>query len=107
MPLSATVFSVLAGLSLLSLLIGRPWTTIVARRRAPRDVWGHPLFKETNTVLTLLWALIFAATGFCAWATDEGLLFVAMALGNTGLGMASPWIGKCYAAWRAPSYGAE
>lgn len=104
MPLSATVFVTLAGLSLLSVLSGRPWTTLVARRHAPREYWSHPLFRETNMVLSLLWSLVFALTGLCAWATDGGPLFAAMALGNTALGAASPWLGQRYAAWRAPAY---
>lgn len=107
MPISAAVFSALAGFSLISVLVGRPWTTWVARRQVPKEAWGHPLFKETNTVLSLSWALVFAATAICAWATDEGVVFVLMTLANTGLGVASPWLGKRYAAWRAPSYGID
>ncbi|MER6990695.1 hypothetical protein ABT337_12200 [Saccharopolyspora hirsuta] len=43
-----------------SLLVGRPFTLAIARRRAPSQVWGRPEFRRANMVLTAVWAAAFA-----------------------------------------------
>lgn len=53
----------LAIFALVSLMIGRPYTTAYARDVTPPDHWDTPLFKRTNMVVTGVWA---AAFGFSA-----------------------------------------
>ncbi|HNY66557.1 MAG TPA: hypothetical protein PKM41_14065 [Deltaproteobacteria bacterium] len=57
---STYLLAVLAALSLGSILIGRPWTVIVARRHTPPEVWSTGLFLETNMIITGAWVLLFA-----------------------------------------------
>ncbi|WP_083653992.1 hypothetical protein [Mycobacterium sp. GA-1841] len=55
--------ALLALFALVSLMIGRPYTTAYARDVHPPEHWDTPLFKRTNMVLTAVWA---AAFGFSA-----------------------------------------
>ncbi|WKG04230.1 hypothetical protein [Mycolicibacterium sp. HK-90] len=57
----------LALMALLSLLLGRPYTTAYARDVTPPEHWDTPLFTRTNMVVTAVWAGAFgfsAAVGF-------------------------------------------
>lgn len=104
MALTAAIFAVLALVSLLSAIVGCPWTLIPARRGTARAAWDHPLFQQTNTILTLGWAALFALTALCAWSLGNRWLLAAMGGVNTLAGLASPWLGQRYAAWRAPAF---
>jgi hypothetical protein len=53
-----------------------PFTEQYARESAPQNDWEQPLFRRTNQVLTLMWALVFALTGV--------LGFVAVRAPSTG-----------------------
>jgi hypothetical protein len=53
-----------------------PFTEQYARSSAPLNEWERPLFRRTNQVLTLMWALVFALTGV--------LGFVAVRAPSTG-----------------------
>lgn len=100
----AIAFLSLALVSLASVIAGRPWTVLIARRTTEREAWGHPLFREANIVLSLVWTVMFGATAFAFRIGDGGALGFGATLLNTGLGLVSPWLGKRYAAWRAPAY---
>jgi hypothetical protein len=45
-----------------SILIGHPFTVAFAKRVAPEEFWGTPLFDHINVVLTSVWAASFAVT---------------------------------------------
>lgn len=53
----------LALFALVSVVVGRPYTTAYARDVTPPDHWDTPLFKRTNLVVSAVWA---AAFGFSA-----------------------------------------
>jgi hypothetical protein len=46
------IYVVLSAGSALSVLIGRPWTSIISRRTNPRELWADPVFLETNNLLS-------------------------------------------------------
>ena len=57
----------LAAGSLVTVVLGVPWTIYSARRHTPLATWSMPLFGETNVVMTLAWTLLFlAAAGIVA-----------------------------------------
>lgn len=45
-----------------TLAVGRPFTTGIAKRQAPPEVWDNPVFRRINVVLTSVWAGAFALT---------------------------------------------
>lgn len=52
-----------------------PFTEQYARESTPREVWGRPVFRRVNRVLTLVWGLVFAVTallGLIAVHTGSG-----------------------------------
>lgn len=52
-----------------------PFTEQYARQSTPREVWGSPVFRHVNRVLTLLWGAVFAVTallGLLALHTSSG-----------------------------------
>lgn len=52
-----------------------PFTEQYARETTPREVWGSPVFRRVNRVLTLVWGGVFAATallGLLAVHTSSG-----------------------------------
>ncbi|MFD9790819.1 hypothetical protein ACFWXK_07680 [Streptomyces sp. NPDC059070] len=60
-----------------TLAVRRPFTTAIAKRQAPREMWNHPVFLRINVVLTAAWAAAFTITAV-------GLALVhAEALGGT------------------------
>ena len=46
---------------LISLAVGRPFTLQYAREQVAPDIWNSPVFIRTNYVITVAWALAFAA----------------------------------------------
>jgi hypothetical protein len=90
----------LAAGSIVTVVVGAPWTTHIARRHTPQAVWSTPLFRETNVVMTLGWALVFlAAAGVEAWTPVWVQPLVGGAL--YGLGRVSPHLASWYASGRA------
>jgi hypothetical protein len=77
---STCIFSVLAGVSLVTILAGRPWTIMVARRKTPPEVWSTGLFLETNMIITGAWAILFALAAYMSPAMNlwAGLLLGAV-----------------------------
>ncbi|WP_371653737.1 MULTISPECIES: hypothetical protein [unclassified Streptomyces] len=45
-----------------TLAVRRPFTTGIAKRQAPREVWNNPVFLRINVVLTAAWAAAFTVT---------------------------------------------
>lgn len=86
----------LAIFALVSLMVGRPYTTAYARDITPPDRWDTPLFKRTNMVVTAVWAAAFgfsASVGFLGdvffgstdtfwtgWILQMAALFFAVAV---------------------------
>ncbi|MET7645502.1 hypothetical protein ABZS83_18030 [Streptomyces sp. NPDC005426] len=69
--LSSSVIAVVA----LGSLAFVPFTEQYARETTPREVWGSPVFRQVNQVLTLVWGGVFAATallGLLAVHTSSG-----------------------------------
>jgi len=54
------VLGALSGLSLVSILLRRPWTIAIARRNTPPEVWSTRLFLESNMIITGAWTILFA-----------------------------------------------
>jgi len=52
-------YAVLAGTSLLTVLLGEPFTAFQARRHVPQEFWRHPNFVRINQQLSLVWAMAF------------------------------------------------
>ncbi|MEC4018640.1 hypothetical protein [Streptomyces sp. H27-D2] len=53
-----------------TLAVGRPFTTGIARRQAPEEVWKSPVFLRINVVITAVWAAAFTLTAFALTAID-------------------------------------
>ncbi|MFE9776895.1 hypothetical protein ACFYPA_01915 [Streptomyces sp. NPDC005775] len=69
--LSSSVIAVVA----LGSLAFVPFTEQYARETTPREVWGSPVFRQVNRVLTLVWGGVFAVTallGLLAVHTSSG-----------------------------------
>lgn len=56
----AYLMGALSGLSLVSILLRRPWTIAIARRNTPPEVWSTSLFLESNMIITGAWTILFA-----------------------------------------------
>ena len=106
MNIGAWSFVGCAAGSLLTVVLGVPWTTYIARRHAPPATWSTPLFRETNTVMTLGWTCLFLAAAIVAAWTP---LWVQPIVGAIlyGLGRVSPWLASRYAARRARAMGID
>lgn len=85
--------------SAVSLALRRPWTAIPARRRLPEPMWAHPVFRETNMVLTAGWTVLFGAAALVSagtpWWTSPIMGGVSAVLAEL-----SHKVGGRYAAWR-------
>ena len=104
MNIGAWSFVGLAAGSLVTVVLGVPWTTYIARRHTPPATWSTPLFRETNVVMTLAWALLFLAAAGVAARTP---LWVQPIVGASlySLGRVSPCLASWYAARRARAMG--
>jgi hypothetical protein len=98
--IGAWSFIGLAAGSLLTVVLGMPWTTYIARRHTPPATWSTPLFRETNVVMTLGWTFVFLAAAGVVARTP---LWVQPIVGTIlyGLGRVSPCLASRYAARRA------
>ncbi|MFI0816929.1 hypothetical protein ACH4TX_10525 [Streptomyces sp. NPDC021098] len=45
-----------------TLAVGHPFTTGIARRQAPREVWHTAVFRRINVVVSSVWAVAFTLT---------------------------------------------
>jgi hypothetical protein len=104
--IGAWSFVGLAAGSLVTVVLGAPWTTYIARRHTPPAMWSTLLFRETNVVMALGWTFLFlAAAGIAAWTP----LWVQPMVGAIlyGLGRVSPCLASWYAARRARAMGID
>ncbi|MGW2480517.1 hypothetical protein ACWC9H_19235 [Streptomyces sp. NPDC001251] len=60
-----------------TLAVRKPFTTGIAKRQAPPEVWANPVFLRINVVLTAVWALAFTLTATALAVID------AESLGST------------------------
>lgn len=104
MHIGMWIFGLLALASLASVLARRPWTSVLARRHNPPEVWSTDLFRETNMLISGGWSLLFAGAALLAvlaplWLNlgYGALLFVA--------GHFSPRIGAWYSSRRLRAMG--
>jgi hypothetical protein len=104
--IGAWSFVGLAAGSLVTVVLGVPWTTYIARRHTPPATWSTPMFRETNVVMTLCWACIFLAAAGVVAGTP---LWVQPIVGIIlyGLGRVSPCLAARYAARRARAMGRD
>ncbi|MCB5912069.1 hypothetical protein [Streptomyces pinistramenti] len=58
----------LALIAWLSIAVRCPFTLAMARRMAPPEVWGSPLFRRISVVITAVWALSFTLTALAQLA---------------------------------------
>jgi SCP-2 sterol transfer family len=99
MSVGTLIWAVQAAGSGGSLVVGRPWTALLSRRRYPEQVRVHPLFPEANQVITGAWTVYFAlATAATAltgtWAS------IAFTMPTPLLGWLSYRVGDRYAPWK-------
>jgi hypothetical protein len=66
MNVGVWILGSLALASLASVLARRPWTSVLARRHNPPEVWSTDLFRETNMVISGGWAFFFAGASVMA-----------------------------------------
>ena len=99
MSTGSMILGSLALISLVSLLLKRPWTILVARRSAPPEVWSTDLFLETNMIITGAWAVLFFVAALLASyaSTWVNVAFGALLM---VLGVSSSRFGSWYAARR-------
>ncbi len=57
--LDVAIYTLLAGLIVLSLIRRRPWTEQFAKRVIPPEHWTRPAFRIINMRITALWAAAF------------------------------------------------
>lgn len=60
-----------------SLAVKSPFTTGIAKRQAPPEVWNTPVFSRINVVITAVWATFFALSAI------GGVIAVVADLGET------------------------
>ncbi len=72
----------LALIAWVSLLVRRPFTLGIAKRRTPPEIWRTERFRRTSTVIAQVWAISFAvggATTLICEATGTGVVIRAAA----------------------------
>jgi hypothetical protein len=57
----------LAGIVLLTMVVGKPFTLQYARERVDASLWSSPEFLRTNYVITGAWALAFLLLAVADW----------------------------------------
>lgn len=68
------VYTILAGTTLISLVIGELFTMQYAKETTPEAIWKHPLFYRINWILTGMWAGVFSLGALFAALTTFGIL---------------------------------
>jgi uncharacterized membrane protein YoaK (UPF0700 family) len=66
-----------------SMVIGQPFTLGIARTMTPREFWDNPVFRRTNVIITLVWAVSFtvgAITGITLLAYAPHATFALIAI---------------------------
>jgi hypothetical protein len=98
------ILGLLAFASLASVVAKRPWTTSIAKRHNPPEVWSTDLFHETNMVISGGRSLLFASAAVLAAVAP---LWLNLAYGGilTVLGYLSPKFGARYSSRRLRAMG--
>ena len=99
MTIAVWLYAGVALASFVSLILRRPWTSRLARRRTPPAVWTTALFLETNLVLTAVWTVLFAGGAFVA-ALAPRVVLMAYGLVLAVCGRLSHRVGEWYSARR-------
>lgn len=84
-----------------TLVARRPWTALLSRKRYA-EVADHPLFRETNMVVTGVWTAYFFLAALMT-ALFGGLVALAFAVGAIPLGPLSFRLADVYSRRRAGS----
>ncbi|NVN88385.1 MAG: FAD-dependent oxidoreductase [Rhodopseudomonas sp.] len=107
-------FTGLGAISLLSVLIGRPWTADYARAAYP-DNAGTPQFFVINAAITWLWGVLFLAIAACRYFNASPWIVTAIVVAGALISIFGPklaigFVLKRLAAaqetfrWPAPSF---
>jgi hypothetical protein len=75
--MQAAASAVLAVVAWPSLAVGHPFALDIAKQSVPAEHWAEPLFIRTNQIITVVWAVAFAAQAIAlaaATATHSGTL---------------------------------
>ena len=98
------IFGVLGFASMVSVLVKRPWTTFIAKRHNPPEVWSTDLFRETNMILSAGWSILFAGAAVMAAVAP---LWVNLAYGVFlfSMGRLSPKLAAWYSSRRLRAMG--
>jgi hypothetical protein len=83
-----------AAVSVVSLLVRKPWTLIPARRHQPPEFWSLPVFHEANMVITAMWTAYFAVAATITWRVPWMSLVLGFA--TWPLSRASQTFGEWY-----------
>jgi phytoene dehydrogenase-like protein len=101
------LYGALAAMAWMTLLLGSPFTLQYAREDWPPELWGQPLFRRTNVILTVAWGAIFlGATLSAALAVRDAsravwLYGVLLPHVGTACGLALSFIvPRVYPRWR-------
>ncbi|MFK8907513.1 hypothetical protein [Streptomyces sp. YS-3] len=73
-----------------TLAVRRPFTTGIAKRQAPRELWNNPVFLRINVVLTAAWAAAFTVTAVALALVHVESLGSAAAMAVQVAGFAVP-----------------
>ncbi|WP_438292739.1 hypothetical protein [Streptomyces sp. HUAS TT7] len=73
-----------------TLAVRKPFTTGIAKRQAPREVWTNPVFIRINVVLTSVWALAFTLTATALAVIDAESLGSTASIAMQVAGFAIP-----------------
>ncbi len=75
----------LAATAWLSLAVARPFTLGIARQTVPQSLWGNPVFRQVNMVITAVWAATFTVIGIgtalCQTLDAPGVVSVGIHFG--------------------------
>ncbi|HEY0494997.1 MAG TPA: hypothetical protein VGD48_04580 [Kutzneria sp.] len=52
------------------LVVRQPFTLGIAKQQTPKELWGHPVFRRINVVITTVWAIAFTLTAAVLTALD-------------------------------------
>jgi phytoene dehydrogenase-like protein len=89
-------FAGLGVISLISTVLGRPWTADYARAAYP-DNAASPQFRMINAAMTLLWGVLFLAIGLCRWAGASEWITGAIVLAGALVSIFGPKLAIRYA----------
>ena len=109
---SAVLYGALGAGMALSVVLRRPWTTALSAGQAAND---HPLFLKINAAISLLWALIFAASALLIAMAAAKWIVAALVLSGMAISIFLPlrWVraalGRQIAErdpypWKAPDF---